>query len=127
MPHGSGCAPSIIDLRLLPQQPRLQKYFFDDAHEEEYVAYYTSMYLLAEADRLFGDAVNDQLTGGAGTDRCNGGSGADTATTCETKISIPLSVLALSICGGGTILPSSAGRVRVRFPDLVTAATPIED
>jgi|SRR5215217_431221 len=43
----------------------------------------------AAADQLFGDEANDQLTGGDGTDRCDGGSGTDTASTCETRISIP--------------------------------------
>jgi uncharacterized repeat protein (TIGR01451 family) len=43
----------------------------------------------AGTDQLFGDQRNDALIGGTGTDRCDGGSGTDTASTCETRISIP--------------------------------------
>jgi Ca2+-binding RTX toxin-like protein len=40
-------------------------------------------------DKLYGAAGNDSLTGGDGTDLCDGGTQSDTATTCETKVSIP--------------------------------------
>jgi Ca2+-binding RTX toxin-like protein len=40
-------------------------------------------------DRMFGQGGADNLDGGAGTDSCDGGSGTDTASTCETRISIP--------------------------------------
>jgi Ca2+-binding RTX toxin-like protein len=45
-------------------------------------------------DRLIGGAKDDTLNGGAGNnDVCKGGKGTDTATGCETKRSIPKSLL----------------------------------
>jgi hypothetical protein len=40
-------------------------------------------------DRLLGQDGRDHLAGGPAQDRCNGGPGRDTATSCETRTSIP--------------------------------------
>jgi Ca2+-binding RTX toxin-like protein len=40
-------------------------------------------------DRLYGAGGNDSLAGGVGTDTCDGGIGTDSASTCETRVSVP--------------------------------------